>query len=175
MERPGSILSEVWVRRSGVGLTMLIATVCIVLCFLNWTWLSGLEYGYFYGVFSDPPTYGLAAHGPNYFQSMNIWYLVIILCFLVYLAASFRQATDGFVIRIAALCVAIYPYFNMLSFKYDVIVNSGRRDYSWLQNSIYVDVFCLVAIVVLMCIEIFRLRRSTGKTGTADSMLKIGH
>ena len=175
MARSSSTLNSMSVRRSGAVLAVFIAAACMFLCFLNWTLLSGLEYGYFYGVFRDPPTSGLVAHGPNYYQSMNVWYLVITLSFLVYVAARFRQTLYGFVMRVAALCVAIYPFFNMLYYKYDVMVISQKRDVSRLQNSIYVDVFCLVSIVVLVGFEIMQLGKTTEKTGIGQHPLKIGH
>lgn len=160
MALSSSTLSELRLRRSGVQLPVFIGAACVGLSVLNWTLLSGLDYGPFYGVFMDPPSTGFSADGPNYYQSLNLWYLMITLCFAAYIAFSRRSEIDGFILRVAALCLAIYPFFNMLSFKYDVIVNSGRLDYRWLQNSIYVDVFCLASIVVLMTIEIMHVLRS---------------
>jgi hypothetical protein len=168
-----SMFSEVWVRRSQVGPTILIATLCIALCLLNWTWLSGLEYGYFYGVFSDPPMNGFAVHGPNYYQSMNIWYLTITVCFTACVVFAVRRELDGFILRMAALCIAIYPYFKLLDFKYDVLVNSGRRDYSWLQNSLYIDGFCVLSVFILLCVEIMRIRSARIRTDVLNDGLRI--
>ena len=157
-------MNEVRERRTRLQIPVFLAVVCVCVSLLSWTLVSGLKYGPFYGVFSDPPSSGFAVHGPNYYQSMNIWYLVITLCFAAYVVLATREGIDGFILRIAVLCIAVYPFFNMLSFKYDVIVNSGLRDYTWLQNSIYTDVFCLVSIVSIMTIEIFHVLRPSRQT-----------
>lgn len=134
----------------------------LALCFLNWTLLSGLEYGYFYGVFSAIPPNGFAAHGPNHFQSMNIWYAVISICFAVYLIAqSLKSSIVGLIIRVIALCVSIYPYCTMLLYKYEVLKTNSfvltlSNSYGWLWNSVYIDVVCLIAITVVLGIEILR-------------------
>jgi hypothetical protein len=174
MVRSSLALTEVWGQRFGAELPVPITTACLLLSFLNWTWLSGTEYGYFYGVFSNPPTSGFAVDGPNYYQSMNVWYLLITSSFLVAIAAGFSRTIGGFVLRIATLSAATYPFINILYFKYDVIVNSGRHDYTWLQNSTYFDIFCLTAIVVLMYIEIMRVWKSTLKNQSRTIKARLG-
>jgi len=148
--------------RFGKWLTVSLATTSIALSFLNWTLLTGREYGHFYGVFSDPPTYGFAAHGPNYYQSINIWYIKIILCFVAYLSMRYLGSTiHGLVIRVLALCVAVYPFFNMLFFKYGVLDITDR--YAWLRNSVYLDWFCLTAIGFIIGFEIISVMRASNE------------
>jgi hypothetical protein len=161
MVRSSSTLSEVWVPRSGVTVQAILATAVIVLSILSWTLLSGPERGFLYGVFIDPPNSGFAAHGPNYFQSVNIWYFMITAFFVGYCSFISWERIDGLILRMVALVISTYPLINMLLFKYDVIVNSGvANNYKWLQNSVYTDIFSLIMIVVLIALEMKRFLRS---------------
>ena len=138
-----------WMQVGSIILTI----VAVALCLIDWFQVSGYKYGYFYGVFKDPPMNGFSADGPNYYQSINTWYFVISLCLLVFLSGKIaRWAVASNIICIVALCVSIFPFWNMLDFKTDVL--SRFNSYNWLSISIYLDWFCLVAIITLLFFEI---------------------
>lgn len=161
MARSSSTLSEVWVLRFSRWLPLALAVTCIGLCFLNWSRLSGLEYGYFYGVFSDPPTNGFAAHGPNHFQSINIWYVIIIVCLSLYVVGHYLRSLRGAsVIKLLALCVTVFPYYNMLDYKFYLRDRWSR--YDWLESSFYIDIGCSLVLLGLLAIEILIAIRSAG-------------
>jgi hypothetical protein len=161
MPRSSLTLSEVWVSRFRRWLPLVFVVACIGLCFLNWSTLSGPEYGYFYGVLSDPPSNGFAAHGPNHFQSINIWYIVIIICFAVYAVGDmFGPRGGGLVLRLLALSVAGFQYYSMLDYKFYLRDRWNRYDF--LENSVYVDIACATALIVLLGIDIFAAIRSAG-------------
>ncbi|MEP6946606.1 MAG: hypothetical protein ABJA02_11875 [Acidobacteriota bacterium] len=152
---------KVLVQRFGRWLPLVLAAVCIGLCFLNWSRLSGLEYGYLYGVFNDPPSNGFVANGPNHFQSMNIWYVVIITCLSLYVVGFYLGSRRGAsVIRLLALCVTIFPYYNMLDYKF-YLRDSWIR-YDWIESSFYIDIGCAVVLLGLLAKEILFAIRSVG-------------
>lgn len=137
-------------------LTMGLAVVSLVVCLTDWFHVSGSEYGMFYGVFVDPPSSGFSGDGPNYYQSINSWYFYISICLVLYLAGKFLgQSLPAVVARIFALCVAVFPFMNMLQWKY--LVMTVELDYEWLETSIYLDWGCLIALVTIMFIEIITL------------------
>jgi len=160
MARSSPMLSEVWVLRVRRWIPLVLAVACIGLCFLSWSRLSS-KYGYLYGVFTDPPTHGFAAHGPNHFQSINIWYIIISICFAVYAVGHiFGSRSGGLVVRLLALSVAGFQYYNMLDYKFYLRDIWSRYDF--LENSVYVDIACAAVLIVLLGTDIFAAIRSAG-------------
>jgi hypothetical protein len=141
-----------------------IAAVSLVVSIFMWAQLSGIEYGFFYGVFQDPPNSGFAAHGPNYYQSLNIWYFWISLCLsIVIIAKFFRHTIIGGVISILLLAFSAISTWNMTEYKQLVIEVRGDsfalyNPYPWLNSSIYFDWLLLFAFIVLLVIEISTMR-----------------
>jgi Fe2+ transport system protein B len=107
----------------------------------------------FYGVFADPPNFsGLAIGGPNYYQSINIWYFTIEICLVVYMVGMLLgRALPAVLVRILALCVSTFPFINMLMYKFPVRDSSSRKE--WLETSIYLDCICLVFVAAIVGIE----------------------
>ena len=162
MVRSDSTPSQI--RKLG-WLPAVLAAVCIGICFLNWSRLSGLKYGYFYGVFADPPSNGFSIGGPNHFQSMNVWYVVIITCLIIYVFGRFLGSRlGGPVIRLTALCVTVFPYYNMLDYKF--YIRDIWNRYDWLENSFYLDIGCAAVIVGLLGTELLFVIRSSGSLTT---------
>lgn len=137
-------------------LTVGLATICLAVCLTYWFRVSGSRYGMFYGVFVNPPPSGFAVHGPNYYQSINSWYFVISLCLLVFVVGKLLgRSLPAVAARIFALCVAVFPFVNMLMYKYDVM--TVELNYEWLKTSTYLDWACMIVMVSIMCIEIISL------------------
>lgn len=138
------------------ALTLGLAIVCFAVCLTDWFQVSGGRYGMFYGVFVDPPPSGFSADGPNYFQSVNSWYFFISICLLLFLAGKlFGRSFPAVIVRIFTLCVAVFPFLNMLTYKYDVM--TVELHYEWLEISIYLDWACLIAMTGIMFIETISL------------------
>ena len=141
-----------------------IAAVSLAAALFLWAQLSGFEYGFFYGVFADPPNNGFAAHGPNYYQSLNIWYFWVSLCLSVVLIVKFFKHTIiGGVFSILLLAFSAISIWNLTEFKKMVIDVRGDsfawyNPYPWLERSLYFDWFCLSSLIVLLVIEISMMR-----------------
>lgn len=134
----------------GIGLT----SICLIICLIDWFQVSGSEYGIFYGVFADPQDFsGFAVGGPNYYQSINIWYFTIIICLIIYMVGVLLgRSLPAVIARGLALCIATFPFFNMLMYKLAVSDSSTRKD--WLEPSIYLDFVCLILIATIIGTEI---------------------
>jgi hypothetical protein len=133
-----------------------LALFSIGICLFIWGQVSGLEKGYFYGVFQSPPYTGIIAHGPNFFQSINIWYFIIAVGFCVYIVGKFLKSwTASNSVCILSLCAGIYPYWDMFSYKKEVLAMKTKFSYEyWLNNSIYFDWFLLFAAIILMIVQV---------------------
>lgn len=144
--------------------SIIIAAVSLVVSIFMWAQLSGFEYGFFYGVFQNPPNNGFSADGPNYYQSLNIWYFWVSLCLsVVIIAKFFRHAIIGGVICIPLLAFSTVSIWNMTEFKKLVIEVRGDSftwfdPYPWLNSSLYSDWFCLFALIILLVFEILMMR-----------------
>lgn len=93
---------------------MAIAVLTASLCTFSWAVVSGVEYGFFYGVFHNPPSDGFAAHGPNYYQEHNVWYFKIVLSTLGFTVAKIFSDKVGTLVSIA-LVVNLVLFWNILS------------------------------------------------------------
>ena len=142
-------------------ISIIAALVSIAVSVFMWAQLSGIEYGFFYGVFQEPPTYGFAAHGPNYYQSLNIWYLTISICLgFVLITQFFKPTVAGSFLRILILAFGAISTWNMIEFKKFVL---GIREdsfvwfdpYPWLGSSIFSDWFCISAFFLLLVVQIW--------------------
>lgn len=133
-----------------------LALFSVGICLFIWGQVSGLEKGYFYGVFQSPPYTGVIAHGPNFFQSINIWYFIIAVGFCIYIVGKFlKSRTASNAICMLSLSVGIYPYWNMFSYKNEVLAMKTKFSYEyWLNNSIYFDWFLLFAVTILMIMQV---------------------
>ena len=141
-----------------------ISAVLLAVSIFMWAQLSGFEYGFFYGVFQNPPSRGFAEHGaPNYYQSLNGWYLSICVCLsFVLITKFFRYRVASGVISILLLAFITISAWNMIDYKTYILPSShsylwSDRDW-WLTSSIYIDWFCIFAFVVLLVIEIWMVR-----------------
>ncbi len=128
-----------------------LAIVCLVICLTTWFQVSGYSYGMFYGVFSDSPASGFAIHAPDYYQSINSWYFFISVCLAVFLLGKLLgRSLLAVIVRVLAICISTFPFFNMLIYKFAVL--SSRKE--WLETSIYMDCVCLILIASIVGIEI---------------------
>jgi hypothetical protein len=136
-------------------ISVTLGSFSLAACFLIWGLLSGFEMGYFYGVFQDPPSNGFGAHGPNFFQSINIWYFIIGVGFCIYIIGeSIKPLVASSAVCILSLIVSIYPYWDMLSFKKEILSMQDKFSYDyWLNNSIYFDWCLLFTSIILMFIQ----------------------
>jgi hypothetical protein len=145
--------------------SLAIVAVSLAVSMFMWAHLSGFEYGFFYGVFRNPPSDGFAAHGPNYYQSLNAWYFSISLCLSFVMTAKFFRHT----IVSGVLCILLLAFITVSTgemIEYKNLVIAGLPGYSslwfdpypWLNSSIYFDGFCIFAFVVLLVIEIWMMR-----------------
>ena len=125
-----------------------------------WAQLSGLERGFFYGVFEDPPNQGFAADGPNYYQSLNVFYFWMSVCVGICLSASFVKNKFIRVVCILLLAFVTISTWNNLEYKNAVVaLRSGFYfPYPWLKTSIYFDWYCLLAAAALLFIEVWAMR-----------------
>lgn len=163
-------MQKIGIRGWSRVLATILALASLAVCVLNWSELSGLEYGYFYGVFANPPSSGFSGDSPNYFQSINIWYFVIVICLLIYLIAKLlKPPVVSLILCISALSVSVFPLWNMLGFKYEVLEMHSPY-YPWLSNSIQLDVLCAAAISITIFIEVILFISRT----PAPSRLELG-
>jgi hypothetical protein len=104
------------------AITVGLAIVCFAVSLTDWFHVSGRKYGMFYGVFVNPPPSGFSGDGPDYYQSINGWYFVISICLIVFLAGKlFGRSLPAAAARIFVLCVSVFPFVNMLKWKYLVM------------------------------------------------------
>lgn len=162
------LLCSTIVRPKGVNslkkTSIAISAVSLTVSLFMWAQLTGFEYGFFYGVFHDPPQIGFAAHGPNYYQSLNIWYFSIAICLtFVVTAKVFRHSITSGVLCILVLAFVTISTWNMTEYKQTVLAVRGNSffwfdAYPWLNSSIYSDWFCIFAFGVLLVLEIWMIR-----------------
>lgn len=139
------------------------AVVLILSCF-TWGALSGLERGFFYGVFSNPPTSGFAAYGPNYYQELNTWYFWIVLLTTALIVLALWSSNLGSLLKTLLCCVSIFPYWNMFDFKFTVLgLELCCEYYPWLQTSVYLDMLAAGCIVAILSLELLALVKAGNK------------
>jgi hypothetical protein len=141
-----------------------ISAVSLAVSIFMWAQLSGIEYGFFYGVFREPPSRGISFSGGgwNHFQSLNVWYfwIALVLCGNLVMKL-FRQSAVGNGICIVLLTFLIIWLWDMNTYKSHLAafpVGFYSTPYPWLKASIYSDWFCLFAIVTLLIIEVSMMR-----------------
>ena len=137
-----------------------LALISLLVCLFLWGQLSGFEKGYFYGMFKDVPQTRFSGVGEtNYFHAMNFWYLIIAVGFFVYVIGSYlKPLFISSIVCILSLSIVIYPFWDMLEYKNEVLtISSHYRNDSWLNISIYFDWFLLLAAIILMFIQFTRM------------------
>ena len=138
----------------------------LVLCVISWSLVSGLDRGFFYGVFAEP-SYPFGAHGPNYYQEHNLWYFKISLLILTFIAVKSVNSRAGSVAGIALFCINLVFYWNMVSFKLISLQSEVCcQNKPWLQTAIYIDIFAAVVIIVILCMEVISMLREGGRLET---------
>ncbi len=125
--------------------SIILASVSICICLFIWGKVSGFEYGYFYGVFQNPPSTFFNASGPNFFQEINKWYFIITVGFCIYIIGKLlKSLAVSSIICILSLSVGFYPYWDMLSYKKEILAMETKFPYDyWLNKSVYFDWFLL--------------------------------
>lgn len=144
-----------------------LALISLFVCLFLWGQLSGFEKGYFYGMFKDVSQTKFSGIGEtNYFHAMNFWYLIIAIGFCGYIAGKYlKPLFISSIVCILSLSVVIYPFWDMLHYKNEVLtISSHYRDNSWLNISIYFDWFLLLATVILLFFQ-FIIMINNSKTG----------
>ena len=119
--------------------------------------MSGLEKGYFYGVFADPGNYGFS-DGWNFYQFINTSYFTIVLGLCFYIAGKFiRSQTITNYVCILSLSIALYPFWDMYFVKREILpVGYFYVPYGyWLGISVYFDWVLLFVVLSLLIIQIF--------------------
>ena len=144
-------------------ISIILALVSIGICLVFWGLVSGLEKGYFYGVFQDPPHMGFAVHAPNFFSVTNTWYFIIAIGFSVYIIGKFlKSLIASTIVCILSLSVALYPFWDMYFYKREVLGIETRFSYDyWLRISTYFDWFLFCTAIVLMIMQFFLVLRRT--------------
>jgi hypothetical protein len=143
-------------------ISLLIAVSVIALCTFSWAVVSGTEYGFFYGVFTNPPTNGFAAHGPNYYQEHNLWYFKIIVFMMIFVAVKIVSARIGALISVL-LVINLVLLWNMILFKNEILsleVCCGY--YPWLRTSVTYDGIAITGTFVLIVFELITYLRMRG-------------
>lgn len=141
-----------------------LALISLLVCLLLWGQLSGFEKGYFYGMFKEVSQTGFSGVGEtNYFHALNFWYLIIAGSFFVYVLGSYlKPLFISSIVCLSSLIVAIYPFWDMLQYKNDVLTTSSHyRNESWLNVSIYFDWFLLLAVIILIFAQFTRMINSS--------------
>ncbi len=105
-----------------------LALISLLVCLFLWGQLSGFEKGYFYGMFKDVPQTRFSGVGEtNYFHAMNFWYLIIAVGFCAYVIGSYlKPLFISSIVCILLLSVVIYPFWDMLHYKNEVLTISSR-------------------------------------------------
>ena len=139
-----------------------LASLSVCVCLYVWGQLSGLEKGYFYGVFIPAPQPETAVYGHDFYQTVNIWYCFITAGFCVYAAGRLLLSNAGFsnAVCILALSVGLYPFRDMFIYKkgiidFDLLYRSSSLPYfQWLKLSVYFDWFLLSAALILLIAQV---------------------
>ncbi len=136
--------------------SVILALFSIGICVFIWGQVSGFEKGYFYGVFSPPPSTGFSASGPNFFQEINILYFILAVGFCIYSIGNLlKPSALSSTIRLLSLIVPIYPLWRTLSFKKEVLAMETKFSYDyWLNNSIYFDYLLLFIASILILFQV---------------------
>lgn len=137
-------------------ISIALALVSLAACLFIWGQLSGFEKGYFYEVFLSPPSTGFSSSGPNFFQSINQWYFIIAIGFFIYSIGKFlKSLVLSTIICILSLSAGLYPFWDMISYKREVLAMKTKFSYDyWLNNSIYFDWFILFAAIILIFVQV---------------------
>lgn len=142
---------------------IILALGSIGTCVIFWGLVSGFERGYFYGVFHNPPpTPGIAVHGPNFFQQINIWYFTVFVGLCGYIFGKlFKPLVVSTVICVFSLSVALYPFWDMYFYKREVLEIDYPFSYTyWLRVSTYFDWLMICTVIALMLFQILLTLRS---------------
>lgn len=125
-----------------------LASVSFVTCLVIWWLLNSFEPPYRIPFFSSS--------GRDFFHSINTWYFIIGVGFFIYISCEFlKLSVVSNAISILSLCVGMYPHWNMLSYKKEILSMETKFPYNyWLNNSIYFDWFLLCASIILMFIQL---------------------
>ena len=134
----------------------------IALSTFSWAVVSGTEYGFFYGVFTNPPTNGFAAHGPDYYQEHNLWYFKIVLFMMIFVAVKIVSARTGARISIL-LVINLVLLWNMILFKNEILgLEVCCAYYPWLRTSVTYDSIAIISTLVLIVFELINYLRIRG-------------
>ncbi len=149
--------------------TILLAILVIGFSIFSWTVVSGSEYGFFYGVFQDPPNNGFSAHGPNYYQEHNIWYFAIIALTSVFAVIRIFIPKPERHVGAIFLIPVLIMFWNMTSYKLLVLGLSICCDpYPWLRFATYTDALLgliIFTIFILEIVSVLMIRRNVVSIG----------
>lgn len=139
--------------------SFVIALISLSICLYLWGQINGFEQGYTSGVFNEYPHVSevkIAVHGPNFFDVMNQWYLIIISGFSLYIISNFlKPLAISSTLCILSLAVIIASSLQIISFKNEILDMEYKFPYDyWLNNSIYFDWSCLFTAITLMFIQV---------------------
>ncbi len=133
----------------------------------SWTVLSGLVYGFFYGVFEDPSFQGFVAHGPNFYQEHNRWYLQIIFLNVVFIVTKAIDSRVGSYVGVLLFCISVFPFLNMVTLKLSVLeLELCCENYPWLQSTLYLDLFSAGLTALLLGLELLSILKGGSKMET---------
>jgi hypothetical protein len=150
-----------------IPITIPLAVAVLILSCFAWGSVSGLEKGFFYGLFSNPPTSGFAAHGPNYYQELNSWYFWIVLSAATLIILTFWSSHIGSLIKILLCCFSLISFWNMFDFKLSVLgLDRCCKDYPWLRTSVYLDLFTALALFGILSKELISLVKASSRLET---------
>lgn len=144
-----------------------LSVAALVFSCLAWGLVSGLEEGFFYGVFSSPPSNGLIAHGPNFYQELNVAYFWIVMLTVALIILTFWSNEVANITKISLCCACIFPYWNIFSLKLSVLgLERCCTDYPWLRTTLYLDIVAAVGIVAILSLEILFLFKARNRLET---------
>ena len=123
--------------------------------------LSGFEQGYISGVFNEYPhvsdsDISFSTSGPNFFEFTNQWYLLMTVGFSIYLYCNFlKPITVSIASCIFSLLIVFLAAWRIIPFKNEILAMEYKFPYDyWLNNSIYLDWFCLFTAIILLLIQV---------------------
>jgi hypothetical protein len=135
-----------------------LASISLSICIFLWGQINGFEQGYIIGFFQEYRDTSVIrfAHGPDFYEEMNRWYVVITLGFLLYIGGALvKKLAVSTVLQVLPFLVIILQYWQMIYWKNKLLAHEYKFPYDyWLQNSIRFDWFCLCVAGSLGIIQI---------------------